>query len=307
MMLQTQNLARQPALWAIVALCLFSCGRREGEQARAQKSPVANGSAGEASGSKGSQPGDSPRVVGVREVDTGPAVSGGGEKVAPVGNGGTPAAVVDTGKTPGTPSDSLTPKPKPAIDQPIFPSDIKSFGEWRERFDAAATPGERLEFFAQSSSNVPSYFPRMIRTGLADDAEPIRIEAIESSRLLGDDERVPLLAEVALTNESEETRDLAMDGISMLPRGKKTEIYHQLLDAEYTDVAEVAASRLANVSTPQAFDLLLDGLDSSNAGQRAHVSSLIEEVVGESFDSRGTARRWWSENRDRYDETMSRD
>jgi hypothetical protein len=196
---------------------------------------------------------------------------------------------------------------KPTADAPLDTAGIEDFETWQERYEAVEDPERKMEFFAKTVGNAPAYLLNMVRTALKDETKPVRAEAMQATRYLPEEDRLTVLIETATSNEDEAIRGYALDDISQLPPRTKTEIYHDLLDSEHAEVRMVVAESLANISTPRAFELLLDGLDSSDAAQADRVSDLVEEMVGQRFDDRAAASAWWGANREKFDSTMSPD
>ncbi len=227
------------------------------------------------------------------EPETEPTPATGGPAQADSGEAADPASIRSVGGVGA-----------PAIDGGL----PASLPEWKAEFASRSDPAARRDFIAETLSVGPRYREGALRAALEDPSEEVRAEAMSGVPRLPTDRRHALLVELAIGNDSETVRAYAMDDISTLPRQTRAAMYRELLESAAEEVREVAISRLADFSTKESFEMLLDGWGEATYDDvRATAPELVEQLVGVRFDGAGEAKAWWAENEAKFDDYMSAD
>lgn len=143
----------------------------------------------------------------------------------------------------------------------------------------------------------------VITKAMKDKEEEIRQQAVEACDFLDDKLARPVLV-AALADESEMVREASLRVAELKSNDAKISVYKAAIASKYEDVKQAAVPALVDMSTPQAVDILLEGLKDPDHEFRQVVSQLLDLLIGQEFESYQDGKKWWDANRKRFDEDL---
>jgi hypothetical protein len=136
------------------------------------------------------------------------------------------------------------------------------------------------------------------------DTEPqVRQSAVEACSALTDPVVGSVLIE-ALADESEEVRTAAIQMADQKEPDIRLSVLKAGITSKHEDVKENSVSSLIDLSTPESVDALIEGLKDPNPDFRESVKSAINFLVSQEFDTYDQAIKWWTANRNKFDNEL---
>ena len=237
----------------------------------------------------------------------------------------TPSVADDRKKT--EPPVAVEPPKEPTLTEP---DDLK-------QLDTLKTSEEKIDFISDFADAYPELIPALVYKALDDNDLDVRTAAMETlsmndvndpnvvyvaAKALRDTEpdirksaiqacepvTDPAVGKVlvdALADESEDVRTAVLETASQ----KEPDVFLPILKAgitsKYEDVKESVVSALIDASSPDAMDILITGLKDSNPDFRDTVKSAIDFLVSKEFDTYDQAKKWWDDNRSKFNDDLS--
>lgn len=230
-----------------------------------------------------------------------------------------PVVAIHHSATPERPADSASPHPEkpdamhdPATYAAVRLRQIKAAPEpwsdvwkWRSEFSAADTPALQREVVALAREIGPDAFLAVLPKALASEDDWLRLDAARSIALLPE-ARLREGVMIGMAASDAEIRGEVMDVVAQAPAALRPSLLERTLAASTPDVVLRSIELLTEQPTPELFTVLIEGLRSDDTGIQAAVADAISTIVAEHFDDYTATARWWTANRDRFDESMSR-
>lgn len=185
------------------------------------------------------------------------------------------------------------------------PEPWKDVWAWRREYSAADTPELRREVVGLARQVGPEAFLSVLAQALASDDPVVRLDAARSIALLPDARMADGLA-IGVASPDAETRGEVMDLIDQVQPHLRPGLLRAALSAADVGVQQRAVDMLTDRPSPEFFTVLIEGLRTATGDARASVEQAITEMSGESLRDYETATRWWTANRDRFDDMMAR-
>jgi HEAT repeat protein len=176
---------------------------------------------------------------------------------------------------------------------------------WRREFSAADTPALRREVLGLARQIGPEPFLAILAQALAADDPLVRLDAARSIALLPDERMADGLA-IGVAAPDAGTRSEVMDLIDQVQPHLRPPLLRAALLAADAAVQERAIAMLNERPSPECFAVLLEGLRTTTGETRTTLESAVAGVCGETLREYAPATRWWSANRERFDDLMSR-
>jgi hypothetical protein len=160
-----------------------------------------------------------------------------------------------------------------------------------------------MEALIDYDSNGPEVLP-VAAKALKDSEEQVRQSAVQACAGV-DDPQVGKLLLQALDDPSEEVRSAAIQVAEQKDPPVRLEVLKAAVTSSYEDVKTGAVSSLIDMSSPEAVDALIPGLKDSNPDFREEVSSALNFLVSQEFETYDQAKSWWDKNRNKFDSDLS--
>lgn len=177
--------------------------------------------------------------------------------------------------------------------------------KWRGEFSAANTPELQREVVALAREIGPDAFLAVLAQALASEDEWLRLDAARSIALLPD-ARLPDGVTIGVAAPEAEVRAEVMDVVAQSPTELRASLIERTLAATCPDVVMSSIELVQAQPSPELLTVLIEGLRSGDAGIRAAVDDAISAIIAEHFHDYAAAARWWTANRESFDETMLR-
>ncbi len=159
-----------------------------------------------------------------------------------------------------------------------------------------------MEALIDNESTGPKLVEVVIKA-LGDTDEQIRQSAIETCGFMSGPEAAKILT-YALGDTSEAVRIAAMQVADDRDNTVKVEVFKAGITSSYQDIRENTLSSLIDISSPEAVDVLITGLKDPDPDFREEVNSAIGFLIDQEFETYDQAKKWWDDNRDRFDEEL---
>jgi hypothetical protein len=136
------------------------------------------------------------------------------------------------------------------------------------------------------------------------DSEPqIRQSAVEACAAVTDPAVKDVLLE-AITDSSEEVRTAAIQVADQKEPAVRLSVLKAGIASQYEDIREDAVSSLIDVSSPDAVDILIEGLKNPNPEAREPFKDAINFLVSQECDTYEQCKKWWNANRNKFDNEL---
>jgi hypothetical protein len=177
--------------------------------------------------------------------------------------------------------------------------------QWREEFAAADTPELQREVLGLARQIGPDSLISVLALALASEDPVVRLDAARSIAVLSED-RLPDGFAVGTNAADSEIRQEVMDLILQVQPNLRAELLRIALAAAAADVQARALDIITDFPNPAFFAVLIEGLRTSSPEMRPAVEQAIDDIVKQRFANYDEAKEWWAQNKENYDNLMSR-
>ena len=174
--------------------------------------------------------------------------------------------------------------------------------KWRSEFSMADTPELQREVVALARQTDPDAFLAVLPQALASADDWLRLDAARSIALLPE-ARLRDGVTIGVAAAAAGTRDEVMDVVAQARVPLRASLLERTLAAA-PDVAMRSIALLCEQPSPEFVAVLIDGLRFEDRDIRAAISDAISGIISERFEDHASAARWWTANRDHFDEDM---
>ena len=109
---------------------------------------------------------------------------------------------------------------------------------------------------------------------------------------------------IALDDKSEDVRSAALEIADDHEGDIQLSVLRHAVSSPHYDVRSEAISLLEFRGDHSVVDIIIEGLLDSNAEFREEVNSALDLLIDREFKNHETARTWWDQNKDKYDEDL---
>lgn len=174
---------------------------------------------------------------------------------------------------------------------------------WQHEFAMADTGELQREVLGLAQQIGSEAFLAVLSQALASSEQLVRLEAARALAFLHERELLTGVT-IAICATDREVRDEVMQVVSAAGPTLQADLLRQTLSSSYPDVQERAVELLAEHPSPIFFAILLEAMRTPDPRMRPVIRDAIETIVDRHFEDAEEATRWWTANRDRYDEMM---
>jgi hypothetical protein len=174
---------------------------------------------------------------------------------------------------------------------------------WQHEFALADTGELQREVLGLAQQIGSESFLAVLSQALASSEQLVRLEAARSLAFLHEHELLTGVT-IAICATDAEVRDEVMQVVSATGPTLQADLLRQTLSSSYADVQERTVELLAEHPSPTFFAILVEGMRTPDAHLGAITRDAIEAIVDRHFENSEEATRWWTANRNRYDEMM---
>jgi HEAT repeat protein len=146
--------------------------------------------------------------------------------------------------------------------------------------------------------------PAAVEKAMQDTDEEVREKAVEACKFVEDKQADDLLKK-AISDQSESVREMALQTADEKNDDTKLNFYKASLASKFENVKDAAIAALVDMSSPQAVDVLLEGLKDSDANFRDDVIQALDFLIDHECTSYGECKSWWNANRHRFDNELN--
>jgi HEAT repeat protein len=176
---------------------------------------------------------------------------------------------------------------------------------WRQEYSAADTTDLRREVVGLARQVGGDALVAVLQQAFASEDQVTRLDASRSLSMLPENRMRDGFA-LGFESPDAETRHDVMDQIQQVQPQLRAELLKVALSASAADVQRRAIEMITDSPNPAYFDSLLEGLRSSSPEIKPEVQKAIADLVQQDFTNYDEANRWWQENREHYDDLMTR-
>jgi hypothetical protein len=176
---------------------------------------------------------------------------------------------------------------------------------WRQEFSAADTPELRREVVGLARQVSGDALVAVLQQAFASDDQITRLDASRSLSMLPETRMRDGFA-LGLESPDAETRQDVMDQILQVQPPLRPELLKVALAASAGDVQQRAIEIITDAPSPAYFGTLLEGLRSASPEVKPQVQKAIADLVQQDFTNFDDANCWWQENREHFDDLMTR-
>ena len=144
----------------------------------------------------------------------------------------------------------------------------------------------------------------LLAKALEDKNEEIRLSAINSLDGIETPEAAKVLAK-CLSDSSEEVRDAAFSSISSRGPEVKEPVAAEAVKSPFPDIKKRVPYLVIDIPSHSVMDILIEGLKDKDPECREEYNSVIRLFVSEEFESYDKAKKWWQENKHKYDRELN--
>ncbi|MFA6294389.1 MAG: HEAT repeat domain-containing protein [Victivallales bacterium] len=142
-----------------------------------------------------------------------------------------------------------------------------------------------------------------IAKALDDNNEEVRIIAVQAL----DESNVPetsKLLVIAADDESEEVRYAAFSIALSKDSCTKEAILNRTISSKYQDVKEKVIDLAIDTPSHRTVEILLGALKDGDEGLKSSIFAVFSAFFSKEFKTCDEARKWWAENRGRFDDEL---
>ncbi len=203
------------------------------------------------------------------------------------------------------------------------------------KFKASADHDEKIELLWNLGSLDSRKVLDLLYLALDDSDEDVRVAAVKLFDGFEGDSLIPCATKAlddsnpevrtaainALVNvDSPETANILLRGSGDKDEGVRDAVFNVLYNKEpwiketiareaifskCQDVKSRIADMLFEIPSHNVMEILIDGLKDKDPEFRSQVSSVISFFVSEEFKNYDDAKRWWTKNKDRFDDQLA--
>ncbi len=148
----------------------------------------------------------------------------------------------------------------------------------------------------------PEILP-VIEKALNSKDEQTRKTALGPLANIDDPEVIGLLGK-ALNDSSKDIRSSALEITEEHEDPIKLGVMQQGIASKYDDVKYPVASMLEDRGDHPAVDILIEGLKDTNSSFREEINETLNFLVDKEFENYEEAKKWWAENKNKYDDEL---
>ena len=131
----------------------------------------------------------------------------------------------------------------------------------------------------------------------------VRTAAVNALRNIDSPEAANILLKGA-RDEDEEVRDTVFYVLSDKDSATKEAIAKEAILSQYPDVKSKIVEMLVEIPSHNVMDTLINGLKDKEPEFRGEVGSIISFFLGEDFENYDAAKRWWIQNKYKFDNEL---
>jgi hypothetical protein len=176
---------------------------------------------------------------------------------------------------------------------------------WRQEFAAADTPELQREVLGLARQVGADSLISVLALALASEDPLVRLDAARSIALLSEDRLRDGFA-IGTDAADPEIREEVMDLVLQVQPHLRAELLRVALAAAEVDVQARALDIITDFPNPEFFAVLIEGLRTASPQVQPSVQQAISDIVKQRFANYDEARAWWAQNRENYDNLMSR-
>ena len=160
-----------------------------------------------------------------------------------------------------------------------------------------------IETLSDNDQLGPEAVPAITKA-LKDADERVRQAAVEACSSLNSPDVAKILAQ-AVNDSSEDVRSAAFGAVGDKEPPVRLEVLKAGITSRYADAKEAAVTSLIDLSSPAAVDVLIPALKDPDPDFREDVSSAIEFLISQEFQTYDQAKKWWDANRKKFDDELN--
>lgn len=142
-----------------------------------------------------------------------------------------------------------------------------------------------------------------VSKALNDKNEEVRLLAIYALRDADVPETVKLLAK-GIGDDSESVRGAVFSTVSVKDTPTKEAILGEAIKSKFQDVKEKSVDLAVEAHSRRTVEMLLGVLNDSDVELKNGIFSIMTVFFSEEFKTCEEARKWWAENKDRFDDEL---
>ena len=143
-----------------------------------------------------------------------------------------------------------------------------------------------------------------ISKAMEDKNEDVRLAAMNSLDGIDSPEAAKLLLK-GLSDDSEQVRESAFSALSNREPEIKEAIAAEAVKSTYPDIKKRVPYLVIDIPSHNVMEILIEGLKDKDPECREEFNSVINLFVSEEFESYEKAKRWWAENKLKYNRDLS--